>query len=168
VYHITLGASTRIQLNLTTGSTGGSAVWNSTSPTSSVFSVGNAATNGSSTNYVAYCWTPIAGYSAFGSYSGSGSTDGPFIYTGFQPKWVLIKASSTTSQWVLWDTARNTYNVTNSILYPNLSAAEYSFSIDILSNGFKFRESGGAGNDSGVTYIYAAFATCPFKNSLAR
>jgi hypothetical protein len=81
---------------------------------------------------------------------------------------VLIKASSTTSQWVLWDTARNTYNVTNSILYPNLNSVEASFSIDMLSNGFKFREAGGAGNDSGVTYIYAAFATSPFKNSLAR
>jgi len=169
VYHSSLGNTGTLFLEKTDAVSNSSNWWNNTSPTSSVFSLGTSGfVNANTTTYVAYCWTPIAGYSAFGSYSGSGSTDGPFIYTGFQPKWVLIKASSTTSQWVLWDTARNTYNVTNSILYPNLSAAEASFSIDILSNGFKFREAGGAGNDSGVTYIYAAFATSPFKNSLAR
>jgi hypothetical protein len=137
-------------------------------PTSTLVSLGASSIFNDASTMVMYAWTPIAGYSAFGSYTGNGSADGPFIYTNFQPKFVLIKASSTTSQWVLWDAARNTYNVTNSILYPNLSAAEASFSIDILSNGFKFREAGGAGNDSGVTYIYAAFATSPFKNSLAR
>jgi len=169
VYHQSLGNTNYLILNATDASAAASAAWNNTSPTSSVFTIGNASfVNVNGATHVAYCWTPIAGFSAFGSYTGNGSADGPFIYTGFQPKWVLIKASSTTSQWVLWDTARNTYNVTNSILYPNLSAAEASFSIDILSNGFKFRESGGAGNDSGVTYIYAAFATSPFRNSLAR
>ena len=170
VYHSSLtSAAYFLLLSTTAAQASGATYWNSTAPTSSVFSVGTATpTNASANTYVAYCWTPIAGYSAFGSYTGNGSADGPFVYTNFQPKFVLIKASSTTSQWVLWDTARNTYNVTNSILYPNLSAAEASFSIDILSNGFKFREVGGAGNDSGVTYIYAAFATSPFKNSLAR
>jgi hypothetical protein len=129
-----------------------------------------ATTNENGDRYVMYLFTPVAGYSAFGSYTGNGSSDGPFIFTNFRPRWVLVKASSTTSQWVLWDTARNTYNVTDDILYPNLSAAENvnGFAIDIVSNGFKFRESGGAGNDSGVTYIYAAFAEFPFKYSLAR
>jgi len=170
VWHTSLAGTTPfITLNTTnSASTNSVNAFISANMTSSVIGFGNEDTTNGAYNYVAYCWTPIAGYSAFGSYNGSGSSDGPFIYTGFQPKWVLIKASSTTSQWVLWDTARNTYNVTNSILYPNLSAAEASFSIDMLSNGFKFREAGGAGNDSGVTYIYAAFATCPFKNSLAR
>ncbi len=168
-WHTTLGSTGYIYLNLTNASATGATVWNSTVPTSSVFSVGTSSNiNTSAQTMVSYCWTPIAGFSAFGSYTGNGSADGPFVYTGFRPKFVLIKASSTTSQWVLWDTARNTYNVANTILYPNLTSAEYSFSIDMLSNGFKFRESGGAGNDSGVTYIYAAWAENPFKNSLAR
>ena len=167
--YIYSGAVNYAFLNSTNAGAAQGSPW-STLPTSSVITLGGSDTNtcAAGNNYVMYAWTPIAGFSAFGSYTGNGSADGPFVYTNFQPKFVLIKASSTTSQWVLWDAARNTYNVTNSILYPNLSAAETSFSIDILSNGFKFRESGGAGNDSGVTYIYAAFASNPFKNSLAR
>jgi len=86
------------------------------------------------------------------------------VFCGFRPRWVLVKASSTTSQWPMWDTARNTYNFADKILYPNLSSAESVFKMDILSNGFKFREDGGAGNDSGVTYIFAAFAETPTQN----
>ena len=169
VYHISIGATNRLLLNGTNASTADSGFWNNTAPTSTVFSVGNdGAINRSGDSHVAYCFAAVPGYSAFGSYTGNGSSDGPFIFTNFRPRWVLVKASSTTSQWVLWDSARNTYNVTNSILYPNLSAAESSFAIDILSNGFKFREAGGAGNDSGVTYIYAAFAESPFQFSNAR
>jgi hypothetical protein len=121
--------------------------------------------------YVAYCWTPIAGYSAFGSYTGNGSTDGPFVYTGFRPKFVLIKRTDSATDWVIDDTARNPYNLTNLGLFPNGSYAESAgtFSVlDILSNGLKFRGSGTEFNASGGTYIYACFSENPFKNALAR
>ena len=113
----------------------------------------------------------IAGFSAFGSYTGNGSTDGPFVYTGFRPRWIMAKQSSAAGQsWNIFDTARNTYNVTNTTLYADQSSAEDSVSnaYDILSNGFKLRTSASQGNTNGATYIYAAFAENPFKNSLAR
>jgi hypothetical protein len=160
-----------IVLNSTAAfSTSTPTVWNGTQPTSSVFSVGtDSGTNGSGNAEVAYCWTPIAGYSAFGSYTGNGSTDGPFVYTGFKPKFVLYKNSSTTTDWVVFDTSRNTYNVTNSYLLPDTSGAEGTLNaLDIVSNGFKIRDSSTGTNGSGNTFIYMAFAENPFKNSLAR
>jgi hypothetical protein len=172
VYFSTIGNGNVLFLNGTDASTAEATAWNSTTPTSSVFSVGTSnGTNGSTLTYVAYCWTPIAGYSAFGSYTGNGSTDGVFVYTGFQPRFLLVKRTDTTADWVIWDTARNPYNLTNAGLFPNGSFAEQigTLSIlDILSNGFKCRGSGGELNASGGTYIYAAFASSPFKNSLAR
>jgi hypothetical protein len=173
VYTATVGNTGVVTLN-----SDGAAVinqsgfWNNTSPTSSVFSVGgSASTNGSGTTYVAYCWTPIAGYSAFGSYTGNGSADGPMIYTGFRPKFVLIKSTTSANDWIIEDTARNTYNVSNSKLSPNTSGAEFTdtsaVGIDFLSNGFKIRGTDGSINTSN-TYIYAAFAENPFKNALAR
>jgi hypothetical protein len=172
IYHVGLtSAAFFIKLNATDAQASGVGVWNSTAPTSSVFSIGSSSgSNGSTNAMVAYCWTPIAGFSAFGSYTGNGSTDGPFVYTGFRPRWVLIKSSSAASQWILHDTARDTYNTTSATLFPNLSNAEAANnSFDILSNGFKIRVgSGESTNDSGQTYIYMAFAENPFKNSLAR
>jgi hypothetical protein len=135
-----------------------------------VFSVGTyQVTNTSSKNYVAYCFAPVAGYSAFGSYTGNGSTDGPFIYTGFRPRYVLVKASSTTDIWNVVDTARDPYNAANKNLWINQSSAEDSSTtgMDILSNGFKPRTSFNY-NGSGVTYIYAAFAEAPFSLARAR
>ena len=120
--------------------------------------------------FVAYCWTPIAGYSAFGSYTGNGSTDGPFVYCGLLPRFLLIKRTDTTASWRIFDTARDPVNVEGYELYPNLSNAESAFfaTLDGLSNGFKIRASDVAYNASGGTYIFAAFASNPFKNSLAR
>ena len=126
-------------------------------------------TNGS--NYVAYCFAPIAGYSAFGSYTGNASTDGPFVYLGFRPRFIMIKRSSDgTNNWEVRDTARDTYNTADDRLFPNTSSAEDANNegVDFLSNGFKVRNSGSGCNASGATYIYAAFAENPFKNSLAR
>ena len=141
-------------------------------PTSTVFTVGDAATNGSGKNYVAYCFAPVAGYSAFGSYTGNGSADGPFVYTGFRPRWVMVKSSSgTAAAWILRDTSMNPSNVASIHLRPNSSAAEDTGTgeyIDILSNGFKLRGNGGNINLSAGTYIYMAFAESPFRNSLAR
>jgi hypothetical protein len=173
VQHISLGATKYIILNRTDAEGTISTAWNDTAPTSSVFSIGTLGdVNRSTNNYVAYCFTPIAGYSAFGSYTGNGSTDGPFVYTGFRPRWILIKVSSGgTGSWLLYDTARNTYNVSQSILYPNLSNAEATTSsanLDILSNGFKLRTSNADFNGSTFTYIYACFAENPFKIANAR
>ena len=144
-------------------------MWNTTSPTSSVFNLGtDPGVNGSTNTYVAYCWAAIAGYSAFGNYTGNGSTDGSFVYTGFLPRFVMIKRTDTTGDWYMWDTARNTYDVITNTLLSNSSAAETSAtSIDALSNGFKLRNTTAGFNASGGTYIYAAFASNPFRNSNA-
>lgn len=146
--------------------------WN-TAPTSSVFGVGTSVdVNNNTTTYVAYCFAQVAGYSAFGSYTGNGSSDGPFVFTGFRPRFVLVKESSASgNNWVIYDTARDTYNECSKILYPNLSNAEFDGStvnLDILSNGFKPRDNWGGNNNSGSTYIYAAFAESPFKYANAR
>ena len=99
----------------------------------------------------------------------SGSSDGVFIYLGFRPKFIMFKITSSTGDWQMWDASRDPYNVVGNLLDANLSNAEQTgqYSIDFLSNGVKFR-SGTIGNNSGQTYIYAAFAENPFKNALAR
>jgi hypothetical protein len=181
VYHTSIGATKYLKLFQTTTGTDGEATdntaWNGSSPTfnTNVFSVGSLNRTNSSQQMVAYCWTPIAGYSAFGSYTGNGSTDGPFVYLGFRPKFVMIKQSSSSGNaWVMYDTSRNTYNVISSTLRANDSAAEDTVSgaggydLDILSNGFKVRVTWGGANTSGSTYIYMAFAENPFKYANAR
>ena len=175
VYHISLAsAANSIQLNTTSAQGSNTTQFNSTAPTSSVFSIGTAiATNGSTNTFVAYCFAAIAGYSAFGSYTGNGSADGPFVYCGFRPRYVLIKRTDSAVDWQVYDTGRSTYNVDSITLAPNLSSAESYFAsaydIDIISNGFKARSGPSVAiNASGGTYIYAAFAENPFQNSLAR
>jgi hypothetical protein len=177
IYHASLGATQAIYFD--TSAAGASLEWNNTAPTSSVFSLYSySAVNQNTGNLVAYCWSEITGYSKFGSYTGNGSADGPFVYTGMKPRWLMIKCSSSTDggngDWVIYDTARNTYNIMNSKLYANSSGAEATFSpgydIDFVSNGFKVRNpyANFGTNTSGQTYIYMAFAENPFKNSLAR
>ena len=147
--------------------------FNNTAPTSTVFSLGaQPATNASSIGFVAYCWSQVAGYSAFGSYTGNGSTDGTFVYLGFRPRYLLVKLSSAaTTSWAIYDSARDTYNTEQNSLFADSSVAEISNSsngVDFLSNGFKLRTTNATWNSNGATYIYAAFAENPFKNSLAR
>jgi hypothetical protein len=139
-------------------------------PTDTVIGLGgNSSVSGSGDNYVAYCFAEVEGFSKFSSYTGNGSADGPFIFTGFRPAFVLIKHSNDVDSWFMWDDTRNTYNVTNATLKPNSSdAEETSYSIDMLSNGFKIRTSDGRQNASGGTYIFMAFAENPVKFSLAR
>jgi hypothetical protein len=141
-------------------------------PTSTNIVVGpNSATNANTGTYVAYCWAEIAGYSKFGSYTGNGSTDGPFVYLGFRPEFVLIKNTTSAFGWHILDTARNTYNLATNQLFPNTTSAEGTgawFHADLLSNGFKLRLSASESNANGSNYIYMAFAENPFKNSLAR
>jgi hypothetical protein len=147
--------------------------WNSTVPTSSVFSIGPTGygVNNSAATYVAYCFSAVAAYSAFGSYTGNGSADGPFVFTNFSPRWVMVKRTDTADDWFIIDTSRNTYNVATTALYPNSSSSETSngfYNLDILSNGFKVRATNAVVNASGGTYIYACFASNPLKLSLAR
>jgi hypothetical protein len=159
-YGLPLNSNAALQTN--------SGFWNNTAPTSTVFSQGSW---DSGYTKVAYCFAAVAGYSAFGTYTGNGSADGPFIYTGFRPRWLMTKRtdSSSSGDWNLVDTSRATYNAVGPYLYANLSNAEGSAAIyDILSNGFKIRESGAGTNASGSTYIYAAFAENPFKYANAR
>jgi hypothetical protein len=172
VRHTSITAANSIQLNLTNASASATTVWNSTAPTSTVFSIGTSTdVNASAGTYVAYCWAEIAGFSKFGSYTGNGSTDGPFVYTGFRPKFVMWKRTDTTSNWYIEDSYREAYNSATSPneLYPNLSNAEATNGSPIfLSNGFKLTSTGAGYNASGGTYIYMAFAENPFKNANAR
>ena len=170
VYHASLGGSPDyLWLNLTSAKGTSSAVWN-TAPTSSVFGVGtDNLTNLSGGSYVAYLFAEVAGFSKFGSYTGNGSADGPFVFCGFRPRYVLTKSATGLESWYINDSSMNPYNVTTSILAANTSAAEATGSwIDILSNGFKIRYNASPFNTSGGTYIFMAFAENPFKNSLAR
>jgi hypothetical protein len=174
VYHASIAnaSTTTLELNNTDAATGGNATtFNSTAPTSSVFSLGtNDRVNRGSNLHVAYCFAPVAGYSAFGSYTGNGSTDGPFVYLGFRPLWVVIKRVTDGAQgWQLYDNARNPYNTETNLLYPNANNAEQTGNaVDVLSNGFKLRSGDTPTNSSGIVYIYACFAENPFKYSNAR
>ena len=146
-------------------------IWNSTIPTSTVFSVGTATgTNASANNLVAYCFAEVPGYSRFGSYVGNGAVDGPFVYCGFRPAFILRKCSSTGGDWIIFDVARDTYNVASRRLNSNSNLAEATpgNNIDILSNGWKERATDGYSNASGQTFIFAAFAESPFKYARAR
>jgi hypothetical protein len=169
-YHASVGAGYRIFFSSAVPAAS-STVWNNTSPTSTVFSVGDANTNGSGTTMIAYCFAEVPGYSAFGSYTGNGSTDGPFVYLGFRPRYLMIKRTDVGDSWAIKDTARDTYNVDDSVLKADLADAEGTstfWQIDILSNGFKLRNLGSTFNNSGGNYIYMAFAENPFKNANAR
>lgn len=165
------GGSFYLQLNTTSAVISNSNIYTSY-PSSSVFYLGTSGdVNTSSATYVAYCFAPIAGFSAFGSYTGNGSTDGPFIYTGFRPRWIMCKSATDVGGWTIMDTSRVGYNANNSTLYAEATTVEQGYlPVDILSNGFKIRriDTGTSFNSSGQTYIYAAFAENPFKYSLAR
>jgi hypothetical protein len=169
-YHTSLGATKGIALNSTAAATTSINFWNNTEPTSTVFTLG-AGVNPASTTMLAYCWAEIAGFSKFGSYTGNGSTDGPFVYTGFRPRFILLKRTNAVANWILYDTARATYNVVNNILLPDSASAELTnadYNVDIVSNGFKFRTTQGGINGSSDNIIYMAFAENPFKNANAR
>ena len=173
VQHVgtTLGSGL-LKLNSTAAVSTGVAdpVWNSTAPTSSVFSVGTSSdTNGSGNTYIAYCFAPVEGYSAFGKFSGNSSTDGPFQYCGFKPRFLLLKGITQARDWIILDTERDAGNVGDSYLHSNTNGAENTYAIaDILSNGFKMRYAGGLANQTGEDYIWAAFASHPFKTARAR
>ena len=167
VYHVSNGNTKRIFLN-TTGSTDTTAsAWNNTTPTSSVFTIGNnTGVNNSGSNLIAYCFADIKGYSSFGSYTGNGSTNGPFIYTGFKPAFLIAKRTDSTGNWRTRDDVRSPYNPVELVLYPNSTATEVTEDThDFLSNGFKVRTTGPENNANGGNFIYMAFAENPFVTS---
>jgi len=174
VYHQSIGNTGFVYLNETTAATFSINGWNNTSPTSTVFTTGvNSLSNQNGQTQVAYCFAPIAGYSAFGSYTGNGSTDGPFVFTGFRPRFVMTKRTDSSSggNWTIIDGARNPYNVTNLRMYADTSDADGAGNIvhDFVSNGFKVRQGDSSTNNiSGATYIYMAFAEAPFKYARSR
>ena len=174
VYHASVCTNSNqyLILNTTVALASLTSMFGTALPTSSVFGATSGTTINGNSNAVAYCWAEIAGFSKFGSYTGNGSADGPFVYTGFRPKYVMIKRSDSTSDWYVLDTARDTYNYMQNYLYLDLSSAEAAsgsgFAIDSVSNGFKVRSTGAGQNASGGTYVYACFAENPFKNALAR
>jgi len=161
-----------LQLNTTSAEVAG-AYFGTPAVSSSIVTLAAAALN--SDSFVSYVFAQIAGYSAFGSYTGNGSTDGPFVYTGFRPKYWLIKRTDSSDSWVTDNSVTSPYNLTSKYLLPNTADAEGDTgsnpagqAMDVLSNGFKLRNTNSGRNASGGTYIYMAFAEFPFKFSLAR
>jgi hypothetical protein len=170
VYHVSAGNTKELYLDLTTEATTASAAWNNTTPTTTVFSVGSgSAVNGGGFACVAYCFAEISGYSKFGSYTGNGAADGPFVYTGFRPRWIMIKSTGTES-WGIWDSVRSDYNFADDFLLAQSSNGEQNGpqGVDFLSNGFKVRGNYAINNSSGQAYIFAAFAESPLKYSRGR
>jgi len=145
--------------------------WNDTSPSATVFTVNTAhSVNADGENYIAYCWRSVEGFSKIGTYTGNGNADGTFVYTGFRPKFLLMKVTNTSSDWHIVDSARDVDNVIQNTIDPNENSVEGSGSnrFDFTSNGFKLRQTSGSYNGNGSTYIYMAFAETPFKYSNAR
>jgi hypothetical protein len=172
VYTKTTGKDAFLRLNTTDASTSSSNIWGTATPTSTVFGgVGTDLSNGyvAGEKIVSYCFAPVAGYSSFGSYTGNGIADGPFVFTGFRPKFVLARCSAIGADWWIYDSARGAYNVNYAGMRPNLANQETTDAqFDFLSNGFKLRTVGTDLNSNGNTHIYAAFAEAPFKTARAR
>ena len=171
VYHKGLGATFGMILNDTSAKDDDNTAWNDTEPTSSVFSVGTSAnTNGSGSTFIAYCLAEKKSYSKFGLYTGNGSSDGSFIFTGFKPAWLVVKNTvSSTDSWHTKNNKSSPFNVVDDALYLNMNIAELTnnsaLNVDFLSNGFKLRTNNTASNGSGTSYIYLAFAESPFVTS---
>ena len=171
VYHKSIASGSYCYLNTTAAATaisGAVSALSSTTITLGTYYVDNPAQN-----LIAYCFAEVEGFSKFGSYTGNGSADGPFVYCGFRPRYVMIKRTDSTGDWWILDTSRNAYNITGKYLYANTSGAEGDDSatpgdLDILSNGFKLRIATYQPNASGATFIFAAFAEAPFNYSRAR
>ena len=170
VYHQGIGNTNTVKIDDTSASTEQTNLWNSTTPTSSVFSVGtHTGSNLNGGTFVMYLFGDKQGVSKMGSYTGNGNADGTFVYTGFKPAFLLWKLTTAAGYgFQLVDSKRNTFNPVNSLLFPYETHAEYtnaSEDLDLLSNGFKIRNSDRGRNGSGDNYIYMAFASNPFVTS---
>jgi len=171
VHHRSVCANTAQHLGLqnTNGVTSATEIFGAALPTGSVFGAKGGLTFATGATFVAYCFAPVAGYSAFGSYTGNGSADGPMVFTNMRPRWIMIKRTDSTGNWTIIDAAREGYNVDNDPLYPNTADAEGTADLaDIVSNGFKLRSTDASVNASAGTYVYACFAESPFSLARAR
>jgi hypothetical protein len=172
VYHHRLSDANRaLYLSLPNAEANSPTFWNTTFPTSSVFTVGtNDIVNRNNDDFVAYLFAGVEGYSKINRYTGTGSADGPYIYTGFRPKYVIIKSMSGVQHWIVFDGERQPHNVMGNLLYPNLVNIEAASSpwIDFLSNGFKIRQADGLVNTSAHNYVFMCFAETPFPWANAR
>ena len=166
-FHSDFNSSGKRALLMNTGGTDLSNYWNGTQPTSSVFSLGSETeVNKSSDDIVAYCWADVDGYSKFGSWEGNGNSFGPFIYTGFRPRMIFSMRTDTTSGFRVRDTARETHNPTQKIVWWTFDLQEFTssgYNFDILSNGFKVRTSSSDFNANGSVHVYGAWGDVPFK-----
>ena len=176
-YHTTQGATKSAETNGTGAYSSAATIWNNTEPTTSVFTVGNNGNiNENGSGIVVYLWSGIKGFSKFGKYEGNNNADGPYVFTGFRPAFVMIKRAGGTNGWFLSDTKRvgfngvatNSATVGNPELSPNLARYEAEGNtnwVDIYSNGFKPRITGNDTNGASETYVYMAFAYQPMVNS---
>ena len=167
VWHQAIGDDYKLALQSTDGLDADGAFMNSTLPTSTNITVGGASvnTNADGGTYICYAWSPVQGYSKFGKYVGNGSDDGPFVYTGFKPAFLMMKEySSAGGNWVNFDNKRDVDNVLIHRLHPNTTAGDNTSRnyIDFYSNGFKMRNTDADHNQSGETMLYMAFAENPF------
>ena len=162
VYHKEIGAGKMLNLNSTNAEATNNGYFNDTDPTNLVFSLGDEGndTNGSGKTYIAYCFAEKTGYSKFSDYTGNGSAEGAFVYTGFKPAFVLVKRNEAGYSWGINDSKRPGYNETDKYLIPDTNASEQTNAVDLVSNGFKFRSTAGGFNGS-ASYIYMAFAEAP-------
>lgn len=170
VQHSSLGNTQYLYLNTAGAASSALNLWANTSPTSSVFSVSNSSVvNQLSTNHIAYCFSLIDGYSAAGSYTGNGSSTGPLVFTNMRPRWILIKRTDLSSDWVVVDSSRAGYNVDNDALFPSTTDAQSTTDLlDILSNGFRLRSTDALVNAVNGSYVYFAIAEHPFSIARAR
>jgi hypothetical protein len=168
VGHDSIGWTKYLYLDSTQASNTGN-LFNDTAPTNSVFSIvgGDSGVNASGGTYIAYCFAEKKGFSKFGSYTGNGSADGTFIYTGFKPAFIIVKKTNSTFNWIMYDNKRDELNPNTATLLPDDSASEYNIGrdIDFLSNGFKMRANYSGNNNSGDSYIYMCFAENPLVSS---
>ncbi len=165
VHHQSLGATKSLHLD-TTEAEQTSTFMNDTAPTSSVFSLGTIVNNNTSgATYVAYCFAEKKGFSKFGSYTGNGNADGPMIYTGFKPAFIILRGTNN-ENWIMFDNKRDPINVVDDLILPNQNIAAFSATyLDMVSNGFKIRTSAVGGNANGQEFIYWAFAEEPLVSS---
>ena len=169
VGHNVLFTTGEIFLNQTNAVAAAFGPFNKTEPTSTNIVLGtDGNVNGSGDSMICYAFAEVQGFSKFGSYTGNGNADGPFVYTGFKPAWVMCKRSDSSNSWTIRDTVRSPFNVMEKSLFADLNNAESDssdYNFDFLSNGFKQRNANGIDNASGGTYIYMAFAEHPFVSS---
>ena len=173
IYHTAWGSAVKTApINSYAPAYDSAGIWNSTAPGASVFTIGNnGVVNTDNGTYLAMCWHSVDGYSKFGFYEGDGDNNGPFIYCGFRPSFIMLKNGDAYQHYTMYDTKRSTSNLVNTAVYADVTEAESSaaeHNIDILSNGFKVRNNAAQNNTNNNHYMFMAFAETPFKYSSAR